>query len=126
MALKVCFLGAVRRRTFICCRNIQISTSSAVRDRKKICDHPNNEPDKISHPERAPPDSRSTASEIEFAIGTGIKFSGFKCPRARPIRGGAKSDTHRNVEIAGAWVINGKHVRAVDCCGHELSNFLAL
>ena len=32
MALKVCFLGAVRRRTFICCRNIQISTSSAVRD----------------------------------------------------------------------------------------------
>src|SRR3984957_4945885 len=35
MALKVCFLGAVRRRTFICCRNIQISTSSAVRDRNR-------------------------------------------------------------------------------------------
>src|SRR6202035_5529365 len=37
---------------------------------KQICDHPNNEPDKISHPERASPDSRSTASQIEFAIGT--------------------------------------------------------
>jgi len=35
MALKVCFLGAVRRRTFICCRNIQISASSAVRDRNR-------------------------------------------------------------------------------------------
>src|SRR3984957_6021593 len=38
---------------------------------KQICDHPNNEPDKISHPARASPDSRSTASQIEFAIGTG-------------------------------------------------------
>src|SRR6202008_896835 len=35
MELKVCLLGAVRRRTFICCRNIQISTSSAVRDRNR-------------------------------------------------------------------------------------------
>src|ERR1700756_280082 len=33
---------------------------------KQICDHPNNEPDKISHPARASPDSRSTASQIEF------------------------------------------------------------
>src|ERR1700686_2737011 len=39
---------------------------------KQICDHPNNKPDKISHPERASPDSRSTASQIEFAIGTAI------------------------------------------------------
>src|SRR6202049_3464734 len=38
---------------------------------KQICDHPNNEPDKISHPARASPDSRSTASQIEFATGTG-------------------------------------------------------
>src|SRR3984893_8931590 len=38
---------------------------------KQICDHPNNEPDKISHPVTASPDSRSTASQIEFAIGTG-------------------------------------------------------
>src|ERR1700682_6285953 len=35
----------------------------------QICDHPNNEPEKISHPARAPPDSRSTASQIEFTIG---------------------------------------------------------
>jgi hypothetical protein len=38
---------------------------------KQICDHPNNEPDKISHPARASPHSRSTASQIEFATGTG-------------------------------------------------------
>jgi hypothetical protein len=37
---------------------------------KQICDHPNNEPDKISHPATASPDSRSTASQIEFATGT--------------------------------------------------------
>src|SRR6202162_576172 len=36
----------------------------------QVCDHPNNEPDKISHPARASPDSRSTASQIEFATGT--------------------------------------------------------
>ena len=35
MALKVCFLGAVRRRTFICCRNVRISASSAARDRNR-------------------------------------------------------------------------------------------
>jgi hypothetical protein len=38
---------------------------------KQINDHPNNEPDKISHPVTASPDSRSTASQIEFATGTG-------------------------------------------------------
>src|SRR3979409_273329 len=37
---------------------------------KQICDHPNNEPDKISHPATASPDYRSTASQIEFATGT--------------------------------------------------------
>jgi hypothetical protein len=35
MALKVCFLEAARRRTFICCRSIQISISSAARDRNR-------------------------------------------------------------------------------------------
>src|ERR1700723_2875094 len=35
---------------------------------KQICDRPNNEPDKISHPARASPDSRPTASQIEFAV----------------------------------------------------------
>src|SRR6202166_3282627 len=39
---------------------------------KQICDHPNNEPDKISHPARASPNSRSTASQIEFAIGAAV------------------------------------------------------
>src|SRR3984893_12349366 len=38
---------------------------------KQIGDRPNNEPDKISHPATASPDSRSTASQIEFATGTG-------------------------------------------------------
>jgi hypothetical protein len=37
---------------------------------KQIYDHPNNEPDKTSHPATASPDSRSTASQIEFATGT--------------------------------------------------------
>src|ERR1700736_6655757 len=37
---------------------------------KQIYDRPNNEPDKISHPATASPDSRSTASQIEFATGT--------------------------------------------------------
>jgi hypothetical protein len=35
MELKVCFLGAFRSRTFICCRNIQISVSSVARDRNR-------------------------------------------------------------------------------------------
>src|SRR5437879_4370469 len=35
MELKVCFVGTVRRRTFICCRNVRISASSAVRDRNR-------------------------------------------------------------------------------------------
>jgi hypothetical protein len=35
MALKVCLLEAVRRRTFICCRNARISASSAAHDRNR-------------------------------------------------------------------------------------------
>jgi hypothetical protein len=42
---------------------------------KQIYDHPNNEPGKISHPAKASPDSRSTASQIEFVIGTARKQS---------------------------------------------------
>jgi len=38
----------------------------------QIDDHPNNEPDKISHHATASPDSRSTASQIGFATGTGL------------------------------------------------------
>src|SRR5712664_2261008 len=33
MTLKDCFLGAVRRRTFICCRNVNSSASSVACDR---------------------------------------------------------------------------------------------
>src|SRR4249920_3637466 len=39
----------------------------------QIYDHPNNEPDKISHHATASPDSRSTASQIGFATGTGSR-----------------------------------------------------
>ena len=39
---------------------------------KQICDDPNNEPDKISHHATASPDSRPTASQIQFATGTSI------------------------------------------------------
>src|SRR6478609_6067506 len=38
----------------------------------QIDDHPNNEPDKISHHATASPDSRSTASQIGFATGTAV------------------------------------------------------
>src|ERR1700694_407108 len=49
---------------------------------KQINDHPNNKADKISHPVTASPDSRSTASQIEFATGTGLLGRGRKaCPR---------------------------------------------
>src|ERR1700722_7640821 len=46
---------------------------------KQINDHPNDEPDKISHPATASPDSRSTASQIEFATGTAAQSK-------RPVR----------------------------------------
>src|SRR4030081_1687389 len=35
MAPKDCFLGGVRRRTLICCRNVKISASIAARDRSR-------------------------------------------------------------------------------------------
>ena len=35
MVLKESFFGAARRRTFICCRNVQISASSVARDRSR-------------------------------------------------------------------------------------------
>src|SRR3984893_417134 len=72
MELKVYILGAV------CRRNFRLERCPRP---KQICDHPNNEPDKISHPATASPDSRSTASRIEFATGTPylhVNLSGFK------------------------------------------------
>src|SRR6202043_1844866 len=50
---------------------------------KQICDHPDNEPDKISHPVTASPDSRSTASQIEFATGTPERETRSDRPRSR-------------------------------------------
>src|SRR3984893_14866002 len=50
---------------------------------KQIYDHPNNEPDKISHPVTASPDSRSTASQIEFATGTPERETRSDRPRSR-------------------------------------------
>jgi hypothetical protein len=56
---------------------------------KQINDHPNNEPDKISHPVTASPDSRSTASQIEFATGTPLEeISPDRCGRGHlPVLG---------------------------------------
>jgi len=48
---------------------------------KQIYHHPNNEPDKISHPATALPDSRSTASQIRFATGQPDKGSSIE-PKA--------------------------------------------
>jgi hypothetical protein len=80
MELTVYFLRAVRRRTFICCHNVRISASSAAHDRNRSAT--NNEPDKIFHHATASPDSRSTASQIEFATGTTLlseKFVPGRC-----------------------------------------------
>src|SRR6185295_10981734 len=56
-------------------QNVYLLTSEfpprALPATKQIDDHPNNEPDKISHHATASPDSRSTASQIGFATGTG-------------------------------------------------------
>src|SRR6266852_3510285 len=61
MAPKVCFLGAVRRRTMICCR-YNLCLERCPRP-KQIDNRPDNEPEKISHYRSASPDSRSAASQ---------------------------------------------------------------
>src|ERR1700737_3116364 len=70
----VCFLGAVRRRTFVCCRNARIPPRALPTTETDLRPS-NNEPDKISHPATASPDSRYTASQIEFATGTRLPAS---------------------------------------------------
>jgi hypothetical protein len=99
MELKVCFLGAARRRTLICCRSIQISASSACPRLDQIDDHPNNEPDKITHPATASPESRSTASQIGFATGTGVPH-----PVCRQPSRLARSLRHFSDSIFGFWL----------------------
>jgi hypothetical protein len=70
MELRVCFLGAFSpQNVYLLPQHPNFHLKRCLRP-KQIYDHPNNEPDKISHPARASPDSRSTASQIEFAIGT--------------------------------------------------------
>src|SRR3984893_10045365 len=61
---------------------------------KQIYDRPNNEPDKISHPVTASPDSRSTASQIEFATGTTVSLA---APQAASSRVSRYSRTDRRV-----------------------------
>src|SRR5258708_2818926 len=54
---------------------------------KQIYHHPNNEPDKISHPATASPDSRSTASQIRFATGTPLAGASRRSfSKRRPLR----------------------------------------
>jgi hypothetical protein len=48
---------------------------NGIEDARLTAVTPNNEPDKISHRATASPDSRSAASQIEFAIGTGISVA---------------------------------------------------
>src|SRR5258708_6846623 len=66
---------------------------------KQIYDHPNNEPDKISHPATASPDSRSTASQIEFPTGKGRDHAAYA---SRPsCRSTTFSAPSRNFDLNG-------------------------
>src|ERR1700736_6331503 len=81
MAPKDCFLGAVRRRTMICCRNVKISASIAARDRNRSTTAQTMSLTRslITDQHRPilgqPPANRfakGTASTIEFTTGTGL------------------------------------------------------
>jgi hypothetical protein len=68
---------------------------------KQICDHPNNEPDKISHPPTTSPDSRSTASQIEFAIGTGGSLRSWRTRSSDRLRWRLEWDRRPSPRLAG-------------------------
>src|ERR1035437_3383519 len=68
MAQKDCFFGAVRRRTFICCRSTKISASSVARDR--IDNHPTNKQRSLITQQHCPI-LDPLPSQIKFATGTG-------------------------------------------------------
>jgi hypothetical protein len=98
------FLGAVRRRTFICCyllpqrQNFRLERCPRP---KQIYHCPNNEPDKSSHPATASPDSRSTASQIEFATGTGRSQTSLYNTTRTHLSLNKDAPVHRDVEWAG-------------------------
>src|ERR1700730_3997178 len=72
---------------------------------KQIYDHPNNEPDKISHPATASPDSRSTASQIRFATGTGVSFAvPFHSTASANIRAGRRlRERPHAITVSAPW-----------------------
>src|SRR6266446_4655016 len=97
---------------------------------KQIYDHPNNEPDKISHPATASPDSRSTASQIEFATRTAMSdeldwnFSDKDDAKAeiraaveyllRSTTGGARGDIVQEILAIVRQVANGQRPDPLD------------
>jgi len=72
MAQNECFFEEVRRRTFICCRNVPISASNAARDRiRSTTIQPMSlQRSLIAHDHR--PILDRLPSRIRFATGTGI------------------------------------------------------
>jgi hypothetical protein len=81
---------------------------------KQIYDPPNNEPDNISHPATASPDSRSTASQIEFATGT-------RAPGAMLSAGNLNTAAltlflalHLSVEVRLPWLLLDDPVQSMD------------
>src|ERR1700756_5588680 len=80
MELKICFLGAVRRRTFICCRNIQIYTSSAVRDRNRSATIQTMSLTRSLIPQEHRPILDQLPVRLSFATGTGQLAAGARRP----------------------------------------------
>jgi hypothetical protein len=88
MELKVCFFrSGSPQNVYLLPQRQNFSLERCPRP-KKICDHPNNEPDKIPHPSTGSPDSRLTAGQIEFATGTtGVVIAGaITARRVRALR----------------------------------------
>ena|ERR1019366_4654578 len=79
MVLKESFVGAARRRTFICCRNVQISASSIDRDRSRST---TNQPISLQ---------RSLIPHEDCLILDQLP-AGWVCDRDSPLVGGALGD----------------------------------
>jgi hypothetical protein len=112
MALKVCFLGAGSpQNVYRLPRHPNFHLKRCPRP-KQICDHPNNEPDKISHPARASPDSRSTASQIEFAIGTAASTRRWRDGRPLSQLDGVPATIKDNILVSGLRATWGSRLYA--------------